>query len=523
MYIGFVRPPSSSYYNDTHVREDHQITYAIGYARHKKLNIQYKVFDFPLQRDISINDIIKENFDAVIVSARETGSSIHYARRIANSIKNTKVILYGQVSRLSKLPDRDNFYLVETNEKRLFDLLFDKEQISLIHHQPHLNFRPVPYIYDLNLPQSSMSRFKAALESTRGCQFKCKFCYINFRENEAEKWIKRSNKDVLADIDLYYKKGVRSFIFMDSEFFGHDSELHSKRKLLLKELSVQYPGISYMVYTRADTMYKFGNFELLKKSGLYNVLIGVESFASNDLRLMKKGQKGESLESTIFNLLDADINITLSLITFNRSTTVSSLQSNLDVLRRLHNHKNAHGLGMPNFVFNLEASWNKAEPKSYYLTDKTYVKWLMFYKDQPIGQKVVVDNSLEPLMEAYRVILYEVASQVSMMCSDESIAESSVLLWYKSVGLFVIESMQKFLDEFTSGLLDLENLPIKVAYWYKYIRYFNKITRSGVDPTPITEAETLSCYDGGVFYYQDHGWDKFIPLRSNAVKSFLGS
>ena len=94
--VTFIRPPSASYYNDTHIREDHQITYAIGYAKAEELGLEFKVFDFPLQRNITINDIILSGADVFVISARETGSNVHYAIRIAERLSDDgyKVILY---------------------------------------------------------------------------------------------------------------------------------------------------------------------------------------------------------------------------------------------------------------------------------------------------------------------------------------------------------------------------------------------------------------------------------------------
>lgn len=524
--VTFIRPPSASYYNDTHIREDHQITYAIGYAKAEELGLEFKVFDFPLQRNITINDIILSGADVFVISARETGSNVHYAIRIAERLSDDgyKVILYGQVSRLRYHPVSKKIPVIETNEVHLYDLILNEVVLnSPIPKQPRLNFRPIPYIWNLDINTERLTRFKAALETTRGCQFKCSFCYINYRTSLEDRWLVKNNSDILADIQIYYQMGVRQFIFMDSEFLGSDSQTHNMRVELLEELSKKFVGIHFMIYCRADTIANFGHLNLLKQAGLYNVLIGVESFNDKDLTTMRKGQKAYSIEESISSLLDEDISITLSMITFNRNTTVKTLRDNISVLRRLHEHPNAQGLGMPNFVFNLEATW---EPNvdAKILSDKTYVRWLMFYKEQPIGQRVVVDVNLEPLMEVYRVMLYEIATQVSMMTTGAKLElefKKETTKWFQNIGMFIVQSMEIFLDKFCEGKLTLESLKENVSEWYEYIEYFNQKIRDNYPSFAITKNETLNSYQEGRFSYEDHGWDQYIPVSEQHFQRFL--
>lgn len=514
MEVAFIRPPSASFYNKAHIREDHQITYALGYSDYNNFHVSTVVYDFTLQPELHSSELIENHYDCYIISVRETGSWVHYGIRLANFLLNSgkRVIIYGQVGRLRKHPIAEYVDLIETDEEKLFFTINSDltRKLDLSRNE----FLPKPYYQNLNIPEESMQRFKVALESTRGCQFKCNFCYINYRSSEVDVWSMWSPDRILSSISVYYKLGFREYIFMDSEFFGVGEGFHKNRIELLENIKSNYPDINFMVYCRADTIHRFDQFELLKNAGLSTVLIGVESFDDLELKTMKKGQRGMSIEKTLTDIIDHDVSVTLSFITFSRNTTVESLERNVSALRRLHDHPKSHNLGMPNFVFNIEASWDEAPKNAEPLPDYTYVPWLLFYKEQLIGITTVVDVSLAPLMEICRVMLYEVATQVSTMNIQAFDKKHNFELWYANIGRFYVACMDRYINMYKSNNNDDLELVKEMANDFFYsIEYFNQKTRGPENSKSIIADEVLKSYQEGINYLS-HGWDQHIPITA---------
>lgn len=226
-----------------------------------------------------------------MIFVRETGSASHYAIRLCRHLVHhqKEVILYGQVSRLKKtiLLQSEKIAFIEQNESNLLKHI-------LPNFQPNQDidfysgFVAKPYFQRCLIDPQRMPIFKVSLETTRGCEFRCKFCYINHENGKiGKKWEIRSNKSIIQDITVYYNLGFRLFVFMDSEFIGR-SNSDNRIKELASEIIELFPDINFMVYARADTIIESRAIDILKKAGLINIFIGVESFFQNDLTRLKK-------------------------------------------------------------------------------------------------------------------------------------------------------------------------------------------------------------------------------------------
>ena len=520
MKLAFIRPPQQSNYNDLDLREDNLISYFLGFCEAAGVKVNFNIYDFVLDKTNSLEKILNEHNELYVLFVRETGSCPHYAVRIAQHlIKNgKKVVMYGQVARFTRLKvaNLQNITLIEHDEKKLFARLYPEKLLD-----KSINFKKgfvvKPYFHLCNISEKRLPLFKASLESTRGCEFKCKFCYINHGDNHAERWVTRDIDYILSDISAYYNKGIRHFVFMDSEFIGKSKERHVELEVLSEKISQEFPDINFMIYARADTLSKFDALKKLKKSGLVNVFIGVESFYEHDLIAMNKGVRSKRLIESINTLIDMKVFMTLSFITFNRKTTIKGLRENLKVLKELYSLPESKYLGMPNFIFNFESSWDGNGDNK--LSNKTYIKWLLYFKEQPGYSNAVFDTKLEPLMEIYRILHYEITKKTSEL---NYLIESNneVLPWFNSIGLFSIGVMEYFLDRFESGKLTLDNILDNVKELYSMVEFYNTQTLQGKLCTLHTLEETLDSLSKVPVRYLDHGWDSAIPTTKESLSLF---
>lgn len=462
-----VRPPHAYRYNMLDIQEETIFSYWLGYLH--SINEPIPVlYDFHLDPTNTIERLITWNGDGnktYIISCREHGDTMYYALRIGSALlklTSERVIFYGQTGRLETHP-----WFVQLKKafgSRLEKVLHDEvglaRALGLRDDGPSFGagLKHRSYLSQLCLDPPRRKRLKASIETTRGCHFPCKFCFINTGQNYPARWVRRPKEDILADIASAYNQGYRRMVFRDSEFLGIEREDYREVENMLVEVEKQFPSLQFKIYARADTLLSFGNFELLKRAGLASVYIGVESLVDEDLVALNKRTKVQDLLGAIHALQESGIYMDLSFILFNRHTTFATLEANIDQLYLLY-RKDARYLGMPFFSFSFENSW-RPEPGRL-LSPRTYVALDLAIK-APNAVGAVFDPVLEPLMECYRLLTYEWSAKVTALNLARDVAtpeeHSCIETWFQALPLFCLRVMRRFLNEAKMGRLTLDSL-----------------------------------------------------------------
>jgi radical SAM superfamily enzyme YgiQ (UPF0313 family) len=170
----------------------------------------------------------------------------------------------------------------------------------------------------------------ASVMTTRGCLRKCRFCNT---ANFWKKWRGKSTARVLEEIKSVYDMGVRYFSFNDSSF--EDSAAHLDRIVQLARGILDLNlDISYIAGFRAefnrDTTPEL--MELLKKSGLRQVRIGIETGNEFDRKLYGKWASLDDNRKIIRLFQDYNIYPRVGFINFNPYSTFDGLGRNIDFL-----------------------------------------------------------------------------------------------------------------------------------------------------------------------------------------------
>lgn len=515
--ICLVRPPALPAYQDTDIKEDPMLTMLIGYLC--KVGVPLKnidIFDYQLSRSITYKDLLEQEYEHYVIAARDLGESYRYSLRTARNLSadtSAKIWIYGQVAPLrymGALPPRVEI-VIQSEHVIAEKMGLDKSGPTF-----KKDLCGFSYFNLINLEPWQLLRKKGAIETTRGCPYKCKFCFITAGQNYEKRWLARPNDAIMADLKSYTDQGIHRFVFLDSEFLGKNPAYHHQKRELLNKIINELPPINYMILCRADTILAFDEFDLLQRSGMKKILLGVESLYQPDLDALKKDSTVPLMMEAITQLIEHNVECCLTYLTFHRNTTIAGLRENLANIKTLYQHPKSRYLGMPNFSFNMEVirgDFDEAQTGS--LSDVTYIKPLLKSRGQADSDPACFPTYMEPLIEIYRLLQYEwVVKKCELIKSKQTLDDKSkeqINNWFNGLGLFCIKQMELYLDSFEANQLNFNSLLKEKGKLFDAYLNYNKLLPQGL--------RSLATYDGHAaqINYQDslqmenHGWDAVIP------------
>lgn len=242
--------------------------------------------------------------DAVGITA--ITHTVKRAYEIADAIKRQfpykKVIMGG--SHPSALPEEvlqhaDQVVVME-GEYVVRDV-FEGRNTQRIVYGPRININDVPPI-DLTLLQGygykngKINMRYAPLMASRGCPYDCIFCSVT--QMFGRKYRIKDADLVMEEVMMRYNEGFRHGFFYDDNFAAH----HEKTKIFLEKL------------IKADLDFKWSSqfsvhiakdkelLQLLKRSRLQTLFIGIESINPKALKDYEKSQTVESIKEAMATL-----------------------------------------------------------------------------------------------------------------------------------------------------------------------------------------------------------------------------
>lgn len=160
-----------------------------------------------------------------------------------------------------------------------------------------------------------------SLVSSRGCPYGCIFCAVG--TTIGKKVRLRSPKNVVDEIEYWYKKGYRQFSFQDDNLtlYGERvvkicEEIDSRglKDLFLRCAGARADKVDILVLTR------------MKEVGFKTIAFGVEAGNNRLLRVLKKGETIEQIEHSIKNSCDLGYDVYLSFLVGSPTETLSDIE-----------------------------------------------------------------------------------------------------------------------------------------------------------------------------------------------------
>ncbi len=184
------------------------------------------------------------------------------------------------------------------------------------------------------------------ISTSRGCVARCTFCSAPNVSNMIQKgkaWRGRSVESVLEELtELVFKYNYRTFDFIDSTFEDPDGGKLGKgriRKIAQGILDAKL-NIYYNCCMRAENWKDEDNelLDLLFRSGLEKVNVGIESGTAEELGLWDKRAKVEDNVRIIRLLREHGIYLAMGFIQFHPYSSVDTLRANALFLKNHNGH-----------------------------------------------------------------------------------------------------------------------------------------------------------------------------------------
>jgi len=262
----------------------------------------------------TIENILRKLKDATCVGFYLSSRNKYFTYRLIEEIKymypDKKIALGGPevlFKKLRKEPfDKRFFWVIGEGEKALAAIINSKNNLIIDHNEID-NLDEIPFL-DFDEANINMYSNVFPLYSSRGCIRKCSFCTEKFISS---KFRQHSPYYVIEQIKIIMNKHkINYFTFQDSIFDANLTWLEKFLTLILKEkLNIHWEA---QIAIRKDLPLPLA--ELLRKSGCFNLFVGLESASDKVLSAMNKGFTKEYAHNFFKMLKKAGLQYEISII-----------------------------------------------------------------------------------------------------------------------------------------------------------------------------------------------------------------
>lgn len=186
----------------------------------------------------------------------------------------------------------------------------------------------------------------AHLEASRGCIYSsCSFCGIS-QKYGGTRWRPFQVDYVIDELESLSGAGVKSPYFTDEDFVGDDArrvDAICHKIIEGKNHGRIDPSMNFYFNARVDSILGVGYggteastrmLSLLKRAGLREIFIGIESGSADQIRRYRKATTARKNLAAISLLERMNIEVDLGFILFDPKTTLGDLRANIDFIYR---------------------------------------------------------------------------------------------------------------------------------------------------------------------------------------------
>lgn len=194
---------------------------------------------------------------------------------------------------------------------------------------PAWDLFPMEHHTKLRFVNISDTELSAPVLSSRGCPFKCNFCYRMIKGHRP-----RSIESIVEEIGILKKNYNVSYILFSDELLMTSVERTEQisKGILKSKLNVKWTCNGRLNFAKLDVL------KLMKKSGCVFINYGIESLDEQALKVMNKALTVKEIYEGIQNTLDTGISPGFNIIFGNIGENKRSLQMGLDFLLKYNDY-----------------------------------------------------------------------------------------------------------------------------------------------------------------------------------------
>jgi anaerobic magnesium-protoporphyrin IX monomethyl ester cyclase len=267
-----------------------------------KRNVDVKIFDLRFDKLSQVFDAISSTDPEYIGISVMTGPQIQYALKICESIKkefeNIKIVwggVHATILPTQTLQNEFIDYVVRGEGEKVYYELVSSKNVSQIDslsykkgnkifHNPSANILTSSEINELKIPWNLINHKhyirngNLNLITSRGCPFKCAFCYNTLFNNVWRGW---TAEKCIQELDKCIDLGAKKITFYDDYFFAN-----SKR---VKDLFVFFKeqDIRWKAELRVNRL-DYSLAKEAKNHGCVQMYFGAESGSQRVLNILNK-------------------------------------------------------------------------------------------------------------------------------------------------------------------------------------------------------------------------------------------
>ncbi len=146
--------------------------------------------------------------------------------------------------------------------------------------------------------------------SSRGCPENCTFCAVPLVSGKW--WRFRSPESMLEEVKYWYDRGYRRVEFLDDNFTLHQERI-IKFCELVKKSNLRGLKLNVPQGVRADRVSKL-LLKAMRETGFESIAFGVEVGNEKMLKLIKKGETLQTIDSAIRDAIDVGLDVHLNMM-----------------------------------------------------------------------------------------------------------------------------------------------------------------------------------------------------------------
>ena len=343
MKIGLINPNRNLKDAAIHIG----LGYLASYARQNHMDLEFKLLDTRIARTKDFEEFFSQSYKlfAFTASGQVFDEAVEMAEKLKQSYPESLICIGGSYTSTEKercLAGYPFDFAIygegEETFSELIDYIKGERKIESIRGliyknesgQIHVNAPRslISNIDQISFPAYDLFQMKRypqhRLTTSRGCPYNCVFC--NSASIWTNRWRKRSPENIISEIKFLLKHyGRKTIVFNDDSFnIGPKRVIDFCNLLIEKKLNIIWStSIRLDIVTQEIA-------NLMKRSGCYNVSVGIESANDKVLTQMNKYTTNKKIYMGIQILRKAGIDVMGQFMIGNPGDTLDSVKESIE-------------------------------------------------------------------------------------------------------------------------------------------------------------------------------------------------